>query len=62
MLYNLPLANERSLLIPKIDLIVQATPVVVEDYLDDGIDDFTAVHGDADDGRRLWVVYCAWRL
>jgi hypothetical protein len=46
-LYNLPLADERGLLIPEINLIVQ-TVRLVDDRFDYGIDDLSAVHGNAD--------------
>jgi hypothetical protein len=47
ILHNLPPTHERSLLIPEIDLKVQ--PVrALDNGLDDGINDFAAVHGDSD--------------
>jgi hypothetical protein len=45
--HNLPLMDERSLLIPKIDLKV--SPVrAVDNRLDGSINDFATVHGDSD--------------
>jgi hypothetical protein len=42
---DLPLVHERSLFLAEIDLIVR--PIRAVDHgLDDGIDDFAAVHGD----------------
>jgi hypothetical protein len=56
--YNLPLANQHSLLIPEADLIVQ-TVRLVDDRLDDGIDDFAAVHGRRGFYRRLCRIWRA---
>ena len=47
LLHNLPLADERGLLFPEVNLIVQ-TVGPVDNRLDYGIDDLTAVHADAD--------------
>jgi hypothetical protein len=51
-LHNLPLANERGLLLPEINLIVQ-TVRLVDDGFDYGVYDFTAMHIKSRAERRL---------
>jgi hypothetical protein len=45
--HYLPFANQRGLFLPEINLIVQ-TVRLVDNRLDYGVDDSTAVHGDTD--------------
>jgi|SRR5580700_6219168 hypothetical protein len=55
--HNLPFANQRCPVFPEINLISHAVRVFVVYRLDDGIDDSTAMHGDADvvANFRIWV-------
>jgi hypothetical protein len=59
ILHNLPLVNQRSLVLSKINLIPCAVRVAIEDCFDDGIDDLAAVHVDADFVANLKL---AWEL
>jgi hypothetical protein len=58
---NLPLRDCRRLVLPEINLVLE-TIGRVEDCFDNGIDDFSAVHGDADVvadfvGRGIWLLW-----